>query len=811
MIAAGVLSNSWRSALDVDGDEETPLTWSSRYQWLLAPVAERFPPADEALKLSGFRVAGVHYWQGNWNFNFWTNFKVNQLDDDLRQISEHGFNTILVTLPWGYFQPAAFPPSYDEKSFNKLALLFEAAARHHLYVILRVGTSEELPEGIRGRPFIAPYLLLSDEELAAYGDLFRETAKRVSGRDNLLFLFFSWEDVSGHSFESQSHLESRFTYMKGASAFRDHLSQQEISHWNDRWRTSYQSLEEMPFPAYGSRAYADFLEFADERLMNVVLPAVARAARQGSPDVRLTYEIRVDSDPIWARGLDSASDWFDHSRTWNLIPGYGVVSAYFNPAWGTVNEGGFITAEKALEHLTGLLEAIRGSVAGKPIFFDQFNFAEPTPTFRSNTRLDGEEEIARFLESSLDLLRRRSLGYALWAFRAYEINSLYNSSFEDGLRNWEIGNPDGVRVEQDGERQEKFLHLRPGGMIRQRPYYHMGFDAPFDLRLMARSRDGGRLSIRFEVLEGLDWQVSAIEEVVPTAEWKGYRMRLSSGQVYRLTLESIGSGAVEVDELSLFNHVESPSVLDQQGEPLGRRSEILTRTNRSWRLAAGKIGVEMPLEQRQERQAPVGHIYDDGWVTEQVDVPLLSPWFDAALELVLYLPVDDLWSDGNSVQIDLEDRSLGQHFLSPGLNRLFLLLGEPRYPRWSWMRLSFEKSFSPQAQDPSSSDERALAAVLVSARVVGQGPEQRYWRGEVAHQGVRGHLQAVVQVVDRAGAPLNSVFVVGHAGGRVGVGTTDRNGQTVLKLEMDGQEERSTPVFVEVLDSQARILKVDID
>lgn len=52
-------------------------------------VTERFPPADEALKLPEFRLAGVHYWQGNWNFNFWTNFKVNQIDDDLRQISEH--------------------------------------------------------------------------------------------------------------------------------------------------------------------------------------------------------------------------------------------------------------------------------------------------------------------------------------------------------------------------------------------------------------------------------------------------------------------------------------------------------------------------------------------------------------------------------------------------------------------------------------------------------------------------------------------------------------------------------------------------
>jgi hypothetical protein len=265
-----------------------------------------------------------------------------------------------------------------------------------------------------------------------------------------------------------------------------------------------------------------------------------------------------------------------------------------------------------------------------------------------------------------------------------------------------------------------------------------------------------------------------------------------------------------VDELSLFNHVDSPSVLDQQGEPLGRRSEILARTNRSLYLAVGKVSVEMPLEHRQ-KERPVGRVHADGWVTEQVDVPLLNPWFDAALELDFYLPEDDSWGEENSGQIDLEDRSLGKHSLSPGLNRLSLPLGEPRYPRWWWMRLSFEKFFSPQEQDPSSPDQRALAAVLVGTRVVGQGPEERYWRGEVVQNGVTDHLKAVVQVVDREGAPLNSILVVGHAGGRVGAGTTDSRGQAVLKLEMDGHEERLTLIFVEVLDAKTRILAVDIE
>jgi hypothetical protein len=599
--------------------------------------------------------------------------------------------------------------------------------------------------------------------------------------------------------------------MRGAVAFRDHLGQKEIAHWNRRWQTSYRSLEEIPFPDYGSLAYADFLEFADERLLNVVLPTVARAARQGSESVRMTYEIRVDAEPIRSREPGSASDWFDHRRTWNLIPGYGVVSAYFSPSWGTVNEGGLVTAERASQNLRSLLEAMSERIDGKPVFFDQLNFAKPAPSFRSNSRLDGEDEIARFLEESLDLLRRYSLGYALWAFWAYEVNELYNSSFEDGLRGWNIDHPERVRVEQDRERQERFLSLGPGGLIQQVSLYMPTLDVPYDLRLMARSRDQGQLLIRFEVADESGWRVRAREELFPTSKWDEYRVRLSSGKVYRLTLQSLGSGAVELDELSLFNHVESPAVLDQQGEPLGRRSEILTRTNRLWQRAAGKIGSEMPLEQQQEAQGPIGRVYADGWVTEQVDVPLLQPWFDATLELELYLPEDDLWREGNPVKISLKDRSLGEYALSPGLNQLSIPLGKPHHPGWWWLRLSFEKSFSPRQQGRSSSDERVLAAVLVSARVVPQGPEERYWRGEMTPTGVTDHLQAGVQVVDREGAPLNSVLVVGHAGGRVAAGTTDSSGQVVLKLEMDGQEVGPTPVFIELLDSKARILAVDIE
>ena len=788
--------------------EEIPGDWGSRFSWLSDPVEQRFPPADQALELPGFRVAGVHYWQGNWNYNFWTNLKVGRIDEDLRRIREHGFNTILLNLPWGYFQPAAFPPSYSQRAFEKLTAVMEAAAKRRLYVILRVGTHEMLPEGIQGRPYLASDLLLDERESEAYSDLFRETAKRSAGWDHLLFLFFSWEDISAHIIKSTRERESRLDYMRGAVVFHDYLRRVKLSHWNQLWQTNYGSLEEMPFPAYGSRAYGEFLKFADQRLMNGLLPTVAEAARRGSPDVRLSYEIRVDSAPIFSQGLEAEPDWFDHRHTWNLTPDYQVVSAYFNPYWGDSNQGGFVSAERAAERLNYLLDQIEESVVDKPVFFDQLNFVDSSPRFRLNSRLKGEEEIARFLELSLETLYHRSLGYAVWALRAFEVNSLYNSSFEDDLEGWETEDPNLLQVENEGER---FLTLEPGSIIHQKSSLPLDFgDDPFDFRLMARSQDGGRLSIRFEVPHEWVWRVAAAEELSPTTSWKEYRARLSIAHNYRLTLESTGSTAVQVDELSLFNWVQRSSVLGQQGEMIGRRSEILRRTNRSWRQASGRIGLEAPWAWSQESLARAGHIYDDGWVSQQVTVPLLVPWFDAALALEIYVAEEHIWREGNSVRVDLEDRSLGQHDLVPGLNRLSLPLGEPLHPRQWMLRLSFERALLPREWDPSSPDQRKLSAKLLLARVEGRLPEERRWTGEVVSAGEENQVRVVVQVAGEGGSPLESTLVLGHAGGQVGADETDSRGQAVLRLALDRQPGRPTPLFIEVPASEAAIRSVEI-
>ena len=201
-----------------------------------------FVPARVALRRRAFRIAAVHYWQGHWNYNFWSNVDPDAAHADFARAAALGFNTVVLVVSWGVFQPQAFPAAYDDDAYARLDAIVAAAASHGLYVVLRVGTSEWLPDGIEGSNFHVPYLLFDDREIDAFADLYRETARRMRAHDNVLFLFCAWEDMYGHVHLARQSEADRLTYRTRTWRFSGHLATQPIEHWNDRWGTSYRAL-----------------------------------------------------------------------------------------------------------------------------------------------------------------------------------------------------------------------------------------------------------------------------------------------------------------------------------------------------------------------------------------------------------------------------------------------------------------------------------------------------------------------------------------------------------------------------------------
>lgn len=787
-------------------------------------VGRSFPPARIALETPGFRVAAVHYWQGNWNYNFWSSLKESRLDSDFRRIRALSFNTVITSVPWGYFQSNAFPPAYDERAFKKLDLFLDRAADHHLYVILRVGTPELVPDGIVGGSYWVPFMMYEDRELAAYADLYRELASRIGSRENLLFVFGSWEDI-GLLGPLKLPRKDREKRAGRPASFIDFLRREPIEHWNERWGTDFASVEDVYVPDEGTPAAWDFLTFADERLMQVVLPRVEKAAHQGNPDLRLGFEIRVDAEPIWFDGKKHGPKWFFHRKTWNLPVGYEVICAYFNPSWKAPNDGGFIDPRDAARNLRRLLDEIDESTDGRPVFFDQYNFIDSTPYFKRNSRLRDEEAVARFLELSLPDIYRRSLGYAVWSFQAYEADILYNSTFEDGLDGWVALEqvPGTVHLVEDRERQERCVRIEPGGAIRQavRAGWNPGVhspDVPYTLRAMVRGEEGSRLEVRYEVPAAgaggaTAWTNVMVKTIDPPAGWQQIETELPFSPNIRLTLASTGGAALEIDELALFNHVQTAAVYGPRGEALGRRAEVLGRINREWLERIGQVERTGATSWSKEDLAGLEGVFDDGWVGGRLSVPIYVPWVRARLHLSFYLPKDEVWQEGNRYELRLDGARVFTGRIETGTQEIDVPLPDLQEPGPRTLRLTFDRVVCPARDAPPSTDERHLAAVLLGIQVLEDGGLPGHSRA-VTLEGVAAGQRVPVTVHARTaqGAAAAGCQVLAHVmGGPVARGRTDANGVVRLDVVVPATSAKTPSLFVELLDDDAVVAELSTD
>ena len=139
-----------------------------------------FLPAAEALRFPEFRISGAFCWQGNWNYNLWSNFTAAAVDAELTRLAGLHFNTGLVSLPWGVFQPRVDPPVYDDDAYGRLDHLLDRLEAMRMYAILRVGSAEHVPRGIAGGCYNAHSLFLDDSEIEAYAEFSGETARRLA-------------------------------------------------------------------------------------------------------------------------------------------------------------------------------------------------------------------------------------------------------------------------------------------------------------------------------------------------------------------------------------------------------------------------------------------------------------------------------------------------------------------------------------------------------------------------------------------------------------------------------------------------------
>ncbi|MBQ9453923.1 MAG: hypothetical protein IJU65_11640 [Desulfovibrio sp.] len=380
-----------------------------------------------AVVASCFAHAGEYtraacYFSDSWPVNFW-NSEFAHLDQELEQIHNDGFDSIILVIPWREFQPDISPVSYNEYPFVRLDAIMRAAQRHGLGVWVRLGYIWDY------------YNDANDHILERYITIFQETPSRsawldycktlyasLSRHDNFRGGFLTWEDFWDLLYvcdiENKQH---RVTFAK-ALGFQQFVRETYGLHgYNTFFATEYPSVEDIPIPRRSEAAMEAMFRFWDGKLS--ALLEECQAVFPG-----LSMEVRLDADAV-ANGKI-----IYHHSTWSCGNAAYTAAMYAIPM-GFENKGERVSAEEALAHTKYILANIVKHNGGKPVFAEQFLFTDNVPAFSHNARIRANE-VSSYLQKLAPVLRETTCGYGIWAYRDYEKNMLYNGQFALANKGW---------------------------------------------------------------------------------------------------------------------------------------------------------------------------------------------------------------------------------------------------------------------------------------------------------------------------------------------------------------------------------------
>lgn len=486
-----------------------------------------------------------------WVINFW-NTESDRMDEELAQIAADGFNGIILVVPWREFQPGVHPVSYSSYAFDKLNRVFTAALRQGLWVELRLCyTWDFYAEEDAAARFRK---LLSDPGTrSAWHSYMERVLETASGYPNFYGAFLTWEDfwnyvetppVTGDSLESRREAE-RIGYQ---DYLRDYYSLDEISGYYGR-EEAFQDYGDIYVPDRQEPAYKLFYEFYDEFLVELL-----REGQQIFPE--LSMEVRLDIDPVNGRngGLVGAH----HFRTFpcGSAP---YTSLMYSVAMGQENRGEKISAAQALATMREQLNLVRTYNGGKPVLIDQLLYVDATEAFLHNAQLY-EQERNGFLVGAAPILREYAGGYAVWSYRNYANNPVYNGQFALGDCGWETRGS--ARAREHGGSMR--MQLDRGGSISQQIGDRIDGKGTHRNRVRFTAESDG--PVRVTVTLG------NVKKEVPVQDSGEYE--LDFGSLNYGTVSFQADGTVYLDNICVYNFVQDGQLYDLDGEELGCISGI---------------------------------------------------------------------------------------------------------------------------------------------------------------------------------------------------------------------------------------------
>ena len=514
------------------------------------------------------QIKAVHYFSSSWPKTFWGDFEKSQVDDDLAQIKADGFNTIILVIPWmGFeigFEDGVTKPSQLYQRFEWLLQKIESAG-------LDYGLRVSFPHSFDPEIGTDNARLCSDIFVdSATRDNWFQYLDRISERVDrhratFKFAFFSWEDffcpyVALPNMNKEQRLD-----MARRSGYQTWLAENNSLQLLEMlYNQPLGSMDLIPVPERDSAAFLLFLQFIDQFLIKQLI----EPGREILPE--LAMEVRVDRDLVHNNG---EIVWAKHDLA---LQDEQLRGSYWGAYYGAHNQGELLSANEALHNFEFMLNEVTDHGNNTNHIVEQFNFVDNTPGFTGHAKIE-KTELAAFLEGAANLLKEKSRGYGLWAYKDYVDSAIYNASFELGMRGWDS---EGETEVVDNTDMDKALNMKAGSSIGQTfspnarfaglgPSEEITFCANFTI-------SDEDVQVKLLLNETPYSELSLSESGQHCTSMDAQSMKQTE-VVFSLLTDS----DIQIDDLRLYSFVQTLDVYDENGNP-GPLRDLIVRMNTDW-------------------------------------------------------------------------------------------------------------------------------------------------------------------------------------------------------------------------------------
>lgn len=491
-------------------------------------------------------VKSASYFADEWPINFW-NSEMDSLDADMEQIKKDGFNSIILVIPWREFQPTIFPIRYSDYAFNKLDEIMKAAEKVDLDVYTRIGYIRDFYDDAENDVVNRFYQLTGDSKYQdAWYDYVKQMYSTLCIYDNFKGGFITWEDfwdTLGICDESSEDLRKEKAQFVGYQKYvRNNYS---LNEYNNNFGTSYASYEEIPVPMRSEPAMEAMYSFYD-----AFLNSLLAKSQEYFPD--LSMEVRMDWDTVYNK--DGTAGYYNHAATY-ACENAGYTATMYGIPMGFENNGERVTYTEAMEKTEYILQELKKQNNQKPVYVEQFIFADNTPDFKNNAQIK-ESDMNLYLENVSDILLKNSEGYGIWTYRNYRGNMIYNPQFALYGAGWDVSGD----VSFTEEKKSIICSMKTGGAISQKISETRNY---FDCDEYTLSLDV--VNVRKE--GNLLLAVGNYSKTIFLNESGKIKINLPKNDSFDLIIEAIDCAA-GIDNIRLYSQVQEGYLYDEDNNEL---------------------------------------------------------------------------------------------------------------------------------------------------------------------------------------------------------------------------------------------------